>query len=258
MVDEFLALMRYRDLVVLFISRSLKTRYKRSALGVVWTMLNPLLTMIVLSLVFSQLFRANTPYYPVYILSGLTAWLFFSAATNQAMGDIIFNGGLLNRIYVPKAVFAVSAVGAGLVNLGIALVILLAIALISGVGFSWSLLVLPFSILLLVGFALGVGLMLETGAVFFADIVPVYEVFLMVWMYATPIIYPMDIIPVQWQWLFRLNPMYYLVNLFRQPIYDGVVPSWDVWAISLGITVLALGFGWYLFTSRSHEYAYRV
>lgn len=258
LVEEFLALIKYRDLVVQFTSRSITARYKRSIIGVAWTMLNPLMTMVVLTLVFSQVFKWNVPYYPVYVLSGLIIWGFFSHTTSSAMGEMIWSGGLLNRIYVPKSVFAVSAIGTGLVNLGLSLIPLLLIALVLGVRFTPALLVLPLSVLLLAVFSLGIGLILATAAVYFADMIPVYEVILMIWMYATPIIYPVEIVPPRLLWLFHLNPMLYLLQTFRDPIYKGIIPELYVWLIAAGSALLVFLVGGLIFTSKSNEYAYRI
>lgn len=258
LVEEFLSLLKYRDLVVQFTSRSITARYKRSIIGVAWTMLNPLMTMVVLTLVFSQVFRWNVLYYPVYVLSGLIIWGFFSHTTSSAMGEMIWSGGLLSRIYVPKSVFAVSAIGTGLVNLGLSLIPLLLIALVLGVRFTPALLVLPLSVLLLAVFSLGIGLILATAAVYFADMIPVYEVILTIWMYATPIIYPVEIVPPRLLWLFHLNPMLYLLQTFRDPIYRGTIPELHVWLIAAGSAILVFLVGGLIFTSKSNEYAYRI
>jgi ABC-2 type transport system permease protein len=257
-IDEFLSILKYRELIYQFTSRSITARYKRSVIGVAWTMLNPLMTMIVLTLVFSQLFRWNVPYYPVYVLSGLIIWNFFSHTTSSAMGEMIWSGGLLNRIYVPKSVFAVSAVGTGLVNLGLSLVPLMLIAIILGTRVTPAVLVLPLSILLLAIFSLGIGLILATAVVFFADMIPVYEVLLTIWFYATPIIYPIEVVPPNLLWLFRLNPMLYLLQIFRDPLYMGTVPEGHVWGIAAGFAFSAFIAGGLIFTARSNEYAYRI
>ena len=184
--QELLALVKYRELIVQFVSRSVKTRYKRSVLGVVWTMLNPLLTMIVLTIVFSSLFRFQIENFPIYILSGQMVWIFFSSVTSGAMGEMVWSGDLLKRIYVPKSVFVVSAVGTGLVNIGLSLLPLLGIALVLGVRVNFAILVWPLAIFLLSLFSLGVGLLLSTISVYFADMLPVYDVLLTIWLYATP------------------------------------------------------------------------
>jgi ABC-type polysaccharide/polyol phosphate export permease len=257
-VDELIALVKYRELLSQFVVRSIKTRYKRSFLGVVWTLLNPLLTMIVLSVVFSTLFRFNIPHYSVYLLSGIVAWNFFSSATNQAMAEMAINGGLMNRIYLPKAVIVVSSIGTAMVNLGFSFIPLILIALVTAAPVNLSILSILLGAVLLLMFSLGVGLILATLAIFFADMIPVYEVLLSVWFYSTPIIYPLDIIPAQWIWLFKLNPMYYLIDLFRQPMFSGTVAPVETWLIASFCAVVVLVIGWVIFTSKTTEYAYRV
>jgi ABC-type polysaccharide/polyol phosphate export permease len=258
LIGELVAIFKYRDLVFQFISRSLKTRYKRSALGVLWTLLNPILTMTVLTLVFSNIFRFNIEYYPVYILSGLVVWNFFSFSTHGAMGDMVWSGDLLHRIYIPKSIFAISAVGTGLVNMLISIIPLLGISLVIGLQLRLSILVMPMAVILLSIFALGVGLILSTAAAYFSDMLPVYDVILTIWMYATPIIYPFAILPEELKPFFLLNPMLHLLTLFRAPLFEGVVPGWETWAIGAAISVTTLVIGGLIFTSKSNEYAYRV
>lgn len=257
LLEELIALLKYKELIIQFVSRSIKTRYKRSFLGVVWTMLNPLMTMIVLTLVFSSIFRFSVKNYPVYVLSGLVVWGFFSSATSSAMGEMIWSGSLLSRIYVPKSVFAVSAVGTGLVNLFFSLIPLIVISLALGIHFNLSILTLPLAVLLLSAFALGIGLLLATAAVFFADMLPVYEVILTIWMYATPIIYPIEAVQ-DYAWLLKLNPLYYLVEIFRKPFFEGVIPDLQVWLIAAVSATVALVLGGLIFTAKSNEYAYRI
>jgi ABC-2 type transport system permease protein len=260
LIEELVSLVRYRELIIQFIARSIKTRYKRSILGVMWTLLNPLLTMIVLTLVFSQIFRFSTANYPVYVLSGLIAWNFFSSTTTTAMSDMLWSGSLLGRIYVPKSAFAVSAVGTGLVNLGLSLIPLLLIALVLGVRLTPALLVLPLSILILTVFTLGVSLFLATAAVYFADMISVYSVLLTILLYATPIIYPIEFIQDN-QLLYtiiQLNPLYSMVEIFRQPLLHGATPGLTLWLMALGYALAALVGGGLLFTSRLNDYAYRI
>lgn len=258
LIEELMALLKYKELVVQFVSRSIKTRYKRSMLGVLWTIMNPLLTMVVLTLVFSSVFRFSVENYPVYVLSGLVLWSFFSSTTSAAMGEMIWSGSLLSRIYVPKSVFAVSAVGTGMVNLLFSLVPLFLISLVLGIRFQLAILVMPIAILLLTAFALGMGLLLATAAVYFADMLPVYEVVLTIWMYATPIIYPIDAVPAQFAWILKLNPLYYLLEIFRQPLFNGTIPHPNVWLIAASSAIIALVLGGWIFTTKSNEYAYRI
>ncbi|MEA3349779.1 MAG: ABC transporter permease, partial [Chloroflexota bacterium] len=238
LLEEICALIAYRELVLQFVVRSIKTRYKRSVLGVAWTILNPLLTMIVLTIVFSQVFRVQIEKFPVYVLSGQLVWIFFSTTTSAAMGEIIWSGDLLKRIYIPKSIFAVSAVGTGLINYLFSLLPLLVIALALGVKPSLALLTWPLSMFLVSTFSLGLGLLLSTAAVYFADMLPVYNVMLVIWLYATPIIYPIEIVPQRWHWIFRCNPLYYFVESFRQPLLFCTVPGVDIWLPAAGFAVI--------------------
>lgn len=258
LVEEFSALIHYRELIYQFVSRSIKTRYKRSVLGVIWTLLNPLLTMIILTLVFSQLFKIAIENFPVYVLSGQLVWIFFSNTTSSAMSEMLWGGELLKRIYVPKSVFAMAAVGTGLVNLLVSLIPLTLIALILGLSLNFSLLTWPFAVLLLAGFTFGLGLLLSTASVYFADMLPVFNVVLTIWLYATPIIYPLEIVPQPWQKIFLLNPLYYYVELFRSPLLYGITAGIEIWLPAIGFSLGMFTIGALVFTSKSSEYAFRL
>jgi len=257
-VEEGQALVRYRDLIVQLVSRSVKARYKRSFLGVAWTMVNPLLTMTVLTLVFSQLFRAPAREYALYVLSGLVMWNFFAQSTMAAMSDLLWGGGLITRVFLPKSVFALAALGTGLVNLLLALVAYTVIALVLGVPPTWSWLLLPIPVLAVGLFALGIALALSAAAVYFADVMPTYEVLLTAWLYLTPVIYPLGLLPESVQLWLRWNPMLWFVQSFRTVLYDGRMPDAVTLAITFGLGLAMLVLGWWIFTRKAREYAYRV
>lgn len=256
-LTEIQELKHYRYLLKQLVRRDIVARYKRSALGVAWTMLNPLGTMLIMTFVFSNLFK-SVQSYPVYILSGLIAWNFFAQGTNAAMSGLVWGGSLMQRIYLPRTIFGVSAIGTALVNLLLSVIPLLVVMLITQTPLQPAFLFLPISILLLTGFALGFGLLLSALAIFFPDVAEMYQILLMAWMYLTPVIYPEDIIPAQFQTIYRLNPMYWMVKMFRLPVYNGVLPTFqDLWpAVAWSVGMLVVG--WLFFTSRSDEYAYRV
>ncbi len=257
-VEELLALVRYRDLIGQLISRNIKTRYKRSFLGIAWTMVNPLLMMAVLTLVFSQLFRSSVHDYALYVLSGLLIWNFFAQSTTAAMSDLIWSGGLIGRIFIPKSVFAVSAVGTGLVNLVLALVPYGVIALLFGARPSLVLLWLPLPVIAALVFTLGVALLVSTAAVYFPDVMPMYEIALTIWLYLTPVIYPVSMVPESVLSLLRLNPVFYLVQAFRSVVYEGSAPSGPALTASFAIAFTVLLLGWWVFTRKAREYVYRV
>ena len=257
-VEEFQALRRYRDLIGQLITRTIKTRYKRSWLGIAWTMIVPLMTMGVLTLVFSQLFEFNGRQYALYVLSGLILWNFFSQSTTAAMGELVWSGGLIGRVFVPKAVFAVAAVGAGLINLVLALLAYALIALLLAQPIPWTILLIPLPMIMTALFTLGVGLVVSTGAVYFQDVMPTYEVLLTAWMYLTPIIYPVALLPESVQTFLKFNPMYYLVISFRSLLLDGIIPEPMTFMIGSLVSIVVFGLGWLIFTRRAREYAYYV
>jgi ABC-2 type transport system permease protein len=257
-VEEFASLVRYRDLISQLVSRSVKVRYKRSVLGVGWTMVNPLLTMVVLTLVFSGLFRFPSRTYALYALSGLLAWNFFAQTTTAAMSDLIWSGGLIGRVQLPKSVFAVAAAGTGLVNLALALVPYAVIALVLGQPPTANWLWLPLPIAALAMFSLGVGLTVSALAVYFPDVMPTYEILLTAWMYLTPIIYPVELIPPNLLAVLRLNPLFAIVQSFRSVLYQGRPPEASMIAAALATGAAMLLAGWWIFTRRAREFAYRV
>jgi ABC-type polysaccharide/polyol phosphate export permease len=256
-LQELKEAMRYRHLLFQLVRRDILTRYKRSFLGVAWTMLSPLGMMLVLSFVFSQLF-SGVRAYPAFILTGMMAWNFFSQSTLSAISSLVWGGGLLQRIYIPRASFGISAIGSGVVNLLLAFAPLIIVMAITGVPIRITAIFLPVSILLMACFTLGLGLTVSTLAVYFPDVAEMYQIILTAWMYITPIIYPESTIPDKYHFVLHLNPMYYLVKLWRLPLYDGVWPTWgDIWPAAVAaISVLLIG--WFFFTSKSDEFAYRV
>jgi ABC-type polysaccharide/polyol phosphate export permease len=257
-LDEIRQCLRYRNLLAQLIRRDITSRYKRSVLGVAWTMLNPLGMMLVLTVVFSHVFGSIRGY-PAYILSGLMVWSFFSQTTTAAMVNLVWGGGLLNRIYIPRTSFAIAAIGTGTINLLITMIPLIVVMLITGVPLSPTILFFPVPLLLVSCFALGVGLLLSTIAIYFPDVAEMYQIGMTAWMYLTPIIYPETALPQQYAYLItHLNPMYYMIRLFRVLFYEGRMPkAVEFWPAVL-IAAVALAAGWFIFTKKSDEFAYRV
>lgn len=259
-LDELREVFNYRYLIAQLTRRDVTTRYKRSFLGVGWTMLNPLGMMLVLTLAFSHLLRFQTEHsYAGFVLSGLVTWNFFSQTTTAAMVNLVWGGGLLHRIYIPRTSFAIAAILTGLVNFGFAMIPLVIVLLVTGVPLTFNLLLVPIPLLLLTCFALGVGLTISTFAVFYPDIAEMYAIAILGWMYLTPVIYPIAILPESYRfWITRLNPMYYYIELMRMSVYYGKPFPLDLLIPAIVIAVGVLVLGWWIFTSRSDEFAYRV
>lgn len=257
-LEELRGIFQYRDLIVQLVHRDVVARYKRSVLGVAWTMLQPLGMMVVMTLVFSRLFH-QIEGYPAYVLSGLIAWTFFSQTTTAAIHQMVWGGALLNRIYLPRTSFSISAIGTGLVNLALSIVPLIALILILHLPLTINILFIPISMLLLACFALGVGLLLSTLAVNFPDVSEMYQIILMAWMYFTPIIYPETMVPPEYQrWMFTLNPMYHLVKLFRVPIYEGKLPDPQSLLMGTVVSLVTLIVGWIVFSREADRFAYKA
>jgi ABC-2 type transport system permease protein len=235
-----------------------KVRYKRSFLGVLWTMLNPLLMMIVFSIVFSSVFRFSVEHFAIYFLSAYLLWTFVSQTTSWSTACLLAYAALIRRIYMPKEIFIVATVLSGLVNLLISLVPLALIMLVARHPFHSSLVFLPVSILITLVFALGVSFLLASVCLEFNDVVQIYQALLLAWMYLTPIVYPLEAVPERYHWIIRANPMYYLVEAFRQPIYAGVVPSIRTVTYAAAWAIVALIGGWWVFERRADRIAYLV
>jgi len=257
-LEEVIEAYNYRHLIFQLIRRDVLTRYKRSILGVAWTMLNPLGMMIVLSIAFSQLF-GGTRAYPAYVLTGLVVWNFFSQTTTASMNQMVWGGGLLGKIYIPRTAFVLSSIGTGIVNLLLSLVPLIIVLAVTGTPLRISILFLPVSILAVAAFSLGIGLLLSTWAIYFYDVTEMYQIVLTAWMYLTPIIYPPEIVPESFRvWIFNLNPMYYIVSIFRDPLYEGIIPPINQILIAVGFPIIIMAAGWIIFSQKSDEFAYRV
>ncbi|MBQ8536809.1 MAG: ABC transporter permease [Clostridia bacterium] len=216
---------RYRFLMECLVSRDFNTKYRQSVLGVLWSFLNPLLTMVVQYIVFSTLFKSNIPNFVVYLLSGIVMFNFFSEASNMGMTSISSNASLINKVYVPKYIYPFSRVISSTVNLLIALIPLLATVIISGLPITKAFLLLPFPIICLVAFALGMSLLLATSNVFFRDTAFLWSVVIMMWNFLTPIFYPESIIPANLIQLYHMNPMYQFVYFVRCILMEGVTPQ---------------------------------
>lgn len=251
-------LFRYRDLVGALVARELKVRYRRSMIGFVWTMLQPLLMMLVFHVVFSALFRFDIPNYPVYALAGILFWNFFSQSIVSSMNSLRGNAQILQKLPVPKGVFPLATVLSGVINLLFALVPLLLLLVVTGHPLRPALLFLPVAIVVAALFTLGAGLLLSPLAVFFADVVELVGVLLTLLLYLTPIFYPKEIVPAAMLWLVRFNPVRSILEVFRDPIYQGEVPPLGHFAVAVGIALLALGAGAWAFRKSSDRIPFYV
>lgn len=246
---------RFRHLFFMMVKRDFVTRYRRSVLGVLWSVLNPLLTMLVLTMVFSQIFRWDVGgNFPIYLLSGQLIFMFFSESTNQAMSSIVGNGAVIKKVYVPKFIFPAARVASSVVNMLFTFVAFLIVFVVTGESFNWTMLLVFLPMTYTFVFALGVGMLLSSLIVFFRDIGYVYGVGITLWMFLTPIMYPVEILPVRIYHLIHFNPMFHYVGYFRDLALHGTLPG--LWAniICIGFALTALCAGIYAIMSQQDKY----
>jgi ABC-type polysaccharide/polyol phosphate export permease len=246
-LEEARDIRAHAGLLYELVHRDLTIRYKRSVLGFVWTMLHPLLLMLIFVAVFSGLFRGRTPHYETYFLSAYVAWNFFAQTAVNAMASVAWNGPLMKRVRVPQSIFTLAIVISGLLNLGLSLLVLLAIMLVVGAPLHFALWFLPVSLLLVGIFTFGVALMLTAVSIFFADVREMVQAGLPALMYLTPIIYPISIVPDRFRWLIKLNPLAYIVEIVRDPVYYGILPSPATALLAAVLSFGSLAIGWMVF-----------
>jgi len=230
-------------------------RYKRSVIGFFWTMLNPLILMIILTIVFSNIFRfEGISHYEIYFLSEYLVFGFFAQTTVQSMTSLSWNGSLMKRVRVPKTIFAISTTLSGLVNLCLAYIPLFVIMIVRGAPIRPTVLFLPVAFLIIAIFTLGVSFLLSALAVYFDDVAQMYQVGTVALLYMTPIIYPIDIVPYKFLWLIRMNPLTHLFKLARDPVYHGTLPAPHIFVGSLSIAIISLTVGWFVFNRLSRGF----
>lgn len=241
----FGSLKKYRFLLTDLVSRELKTKYRRSVLGVLWSVLNPLLMMLVLTAIFSNVFRFQIEDFPVYYLTGYLLFNFVSESTSFSMISILGAAGLIKKVYIPKIVFPLEKCLFALVNLMFSLIAAVIVFIIVGVTPSWTMLLFFVPIVYLFIFNFGFGLILATLNTFFRDVGYLYSVLLTVWMYLTPIIYPVEALPGWMQSIIQINPLYHYVEYFRAVTLYGTLPSLadNLVCIAYAVVFLLIGVG---------------
>lgn len=228
----------YIPLLQNLVGRDIKIKYRRSILGVIWSVLNPLLMMLVINAVFSTIFKFNIPNFPIYYLAGSILFNFYSEATNGAMLSIVSSAGLIKKVYIPKYLFAVEKILFAFVNLLFSLIAVVLVMIITKTSITITIIFVPLVLLYILIFSLGVGLLLAVVATFFRDMVHLYGVALTALSFFTPIFYPIEIIPESIRWVFNINPLVHYVNYFRQCVLYGTIPS-----LQDNIYCLAFSFG---------------
>lgn len=250
--------MKFRPLLNELVSRDVKIKYRRSVLGVLWTLLNPLMMMIILSVVFSNLFKFDIENFPLYLLSGQIIFNFYNDATSNAMSAVIGNAALIKKVYVPKYLFVISRVFSSFINLLASFTALMLVMIATRAELHWTVLLSVIPLALLVALSLGIGLALAALTVKFRDIMHLYSVFVTALMYLTPVIYPMSILP---GWLYKivmLNPLTNILTMFRGVMFNNTVFGLRDLILAVIETAVFLAAGLYIFYRNQDEFILNI
>lgn len=245
---------KFRPLLNELVSRDIKIKYRRSIMGVLWTLLNPLLMMIVLSIVFSNLFKFDVENFPLYLLSGQVIFNFYSDSTTNSMGAIISNAPLIKKVYVPKYLFVLSRVVSSFINLMASFTALLFVMVATRAELHWTAFLSFIPLILLVVFSLGISLILAAIAVKFRDVIHLYSVFITALMYMTPVIYPISILPDWLKYVVMANPITNYLMMFRDVMLNNSLPGLLQTGIGGMEAVIALLIGLVVFYKRQDEF----
>ena len=249
---------KYKNLFKQLVSRDIKLKYRRSILGYLWSVLNPLFVMLIMVIVFSNIFRSDVENFPLYLLSGQILFIYMTEATNGAMQSVMGASGLLKKIYVPKYIFTISKVTSTLITMILSLLALLIVAIATHAPVSWKYVLIVIPVTELYIFCLGLGMFLAQAAVFFRDIQYIYSVVLTGWMYMTPIFYDISIVGDQMVPVFRANPMYQYVTFARNIILYHRIPSTQQFIILFVFGAAALIAGFCFFRRQQKKFIYYI
>lgn len=258
MFELFREIQRYHELIWALALKELRVRYKRSVLGFIWALLNPLLMMLVMTVVFGSLLRFSLPHYSIFLLSMLLPWTFFSQSLAYSVESIVGNGELLKKVRVARLVFPVAALISNIINFFFSVIPLLLLIVAMRFPIHWTWVYLPIPMLGLFLFTLGAAFFFATLNVFYRDVSHIVQVILQVWFYVSPVIYSLDYVPQRYRWLFRLNPLLYMLNGFRLSIYYGLLPSVPSLILSLGFGLISLVIGYTVFRHYEKSFVYYV
>ncbi|MFZ3100883.1 MAG: ABC transporter permease [Desulfitobacteriaceae bacterium] len=248
----------YREMYKNMVKRDLRTRYKASFLGFLWTFINPLSQLVVYSIVFSTIMRMNIDKYPMFLFVALLPWIFFANTTQAATNIIVSNSNIVKKVYFPREILPLAAATAGLVNLGLSFIIALAALLLFHIPLGPSLLALPLVMGLGFIFTLGISFFVSALNVYFRDIEHIWGILMMAWFYLTPIVYPLNMVPSRFMKYMFLNPMVILTEAYRDILFYGVFPYYPGLGMFALLAILVLIVGYLVFKRLAKGFAEQI
>ena len=248
---------QYQFVFTELVKRDFKAKYKRSFLGILWSMLAPLFTLLILNFVFGTFFGRTQEYFTIYLFSGWLIFQYYNDATNGAMSSLIANASIFSKVKVPKYMFLFSRVASSSINFFLTLIIYFVFVIAYGLPITWKFITLLYPVVCMFILILGVGLILSALFVFFKDVQYLYGVFTTALMYATPIFYTPDILGDK-AWIFAFNPLYYYATYFRSVVIDGVIPELWFHGVMLGVSLLLFAIGCWMYKKYNYKFLYYV
>lgn len=240
------------------VHRDFTKKYKRTILGIAWSVLSPLLSLLVMNLIFGTLLGSSIEHYTIYLFSGQLVFSFFSDSTNEGMTSLLNNAEIFTKVNVPKYLFLFSKNVSSLINFSITLLIYALFVVVDGVPITWKFILLVYPVVCLVLFNLGIGLILSALYVFFRDIQYLYGIFTLLLMYMSAIFYGIDSFPQLGRELFLLNPVYVYIRYFRKIVLEGTIPTPQFHLLALGYALAAFGLGAWIYKKKNHSFLYYV
>ncbi len=254
-MEVFKNIYKYRELLKTNVKKEIRGKYKNSVLGILWSFLNPLLQIIVYTVVFQVILKNPKPHYIVFLCAGLIPWNFFSIALSRGAFTFIENGNIIKKVYFPREIIPISVVTSEAVNFIISTIIILAFALGEGMGISKYFAFYPIILIIQYIFTLGLTLIVSAITVYFRDLQHLIGVALQLLFYATPIVFAADVIPEGMQWIIRINPMSYIINGYRDIFYNQTMPDLGLLGIMLAISVTLCIVGYLIFNKLQKGFA---
>ena len=249
---------RYQFLFSELVKRDFTKKYKRTMLGMAWSILSPLMTLLIMWIVFSNFFGGNMKHYVVYLFAGQLVFGYFTDSTNLSMNALVNNAGIFTKVNVPKYLFLLSQNVSSLINFGLTLLLFFGFAALDGVTFTWKFLCLLYPIACLVTFNIGMGMILSALYVFFRDMHYLWGVITQLLMWMSAIFYTIEGFSYKVQMMFLANPIYLYIRYFRKIVLDGVIPSPGFHLLAAAYALAALAIGTFVYRKYNHEFLYYV
>lgn len=254
----FQKLKQHQFLFEELVKRDFAKKYKRTILGMAWSIISPLVNLVIMWLVFSKLFGNNVNHYAIYLFAGQLVFSYFTDATNMGMNSLVGNAGIYTKVNVPKYLFLLSQNVSSLINFGLTLLIFFAFVAFDGIPFTWKYMMLVYPVACLIVFNLGMGLILSALFVFFRDMQYLWGILTQLIMWLSAIFYSIDVYSPHVQNLFLLNPVYLYIRYFRKIVIDSVIPTPQFHLLAAAYALIAIGIGAWMYKRNNHEFLYYV